>query len=102
MQQGPDCREGVVGYALAKHPGEPVNDIMLDKTEGNPMKMTNTMAALLTMFLGSAVWAFAEEDWLSGVDSWGGRKALPAVVNPVMRSPLGGGVAARGVGVCHT
>jgi hypothetical protein len=31
--------------------------------------------------------AFAGEGWLSGADTWGGRKALPAVVNAAARSP---------------
>ena len=34
--------------------------------------------------------------WLKGVDSWGGRPALPAVVNPVATSPLQSVLSLRG------
>ncbi len=34
--------------------------------------------------------------WLGGADSWAGRQALPAVVNPVVRSPLQTAVSLRG------
>ena len=40
----------------------------------------------------------AEDDggWVDGVDTWGGRKALPALVNPVVRSPLQDVLSLRG------
>ena len=34
--------------------------------------------------------------WLSGADTWGGRKAWPALVNPVVRSPLQNVLSLRG------
>ncbi|MDD4737125.1 MAG: hypothetical protein PHP44_13590, partial [Kiritimatiellae bacterium] len=40
--------------------------------------------------------AFAEDVVLSGVDTWGYRRALPAVVNPVVSSPLQEKVSLRG------
>ena len=49
--------------------------------------MQKTMAAVMAGCLGWAVCASADEAWLSGVDTWGGRKALPAVVNPAIRAP---------------
>lgn len=52
------------------------------------MKMTSTLAAVITAYLGCAGWASADDGWLAGVDTWGGRKALPAVVNPAVRGPL--------------
>ncbi len=50
----------------------------------------------MTAFLGYVAWASAGEGWLSGVDTWGGRKAQPAVVNPDVRSPLQSVVSLRG------
>lgn len=38
----------------------------------------------------------SEEAWMSGVETWGGRKAVPAVVNPVLRSPLQEVLSLRG------
>jgi len=40
--------------------------------------------------------AFADEAPITGVDSWGYRRALPAVVNPVARSPLQQVLSLRG------
>ena len=50
--------------------------------------MKNTFAAVMTLLLGYTACALAEENQLSGVEMWGYRKALPAVVNPAVRSPL--------------
>ena len=36
------------------------------------------------------------EEWLSGVDTWGGRKAEPAVVNPVVRGAMQEVISLRG------
>lgn len=46
----------------------------------------------------AAAAAGAEESaaWLTGADTWGGRKAWPAVVNPVARSPLQQAISLRG------
>ncbi len=51
--------------------------------------------------LASGLWASAAEvegeaGWLTGVDTWGGRAALPAVVNPVVTSPLQSVLSLRG------
>ena len=45
---------------------------------------------------GTAVCASTEENPLSGVDTWGYRKALPAVVNPAVRSSLQSVMSLRG------
>ncbi|HOS66120.1 MAG TPA: hypothetical protein PK251_15375, partial [Candidatus Latescibacteria bacterium] len=37
-----------------------------------------------------------DEQAISGVETWGYRKALPAVVNPAVRSPLQSVVSLRG------
>ena len=46
--------------------------------------------------LRAVLCAFAEDGVLSGVDTWGYRTALPAVVNPVVSSPLQEKVSLRG------
>ena len=51
---------------------------------------------LIALLAAAAVAAPAGEPWLSGADTWGGRKALPAVVNPALRSPLQDVVSLRG------
>lgn len=55
-------------------------------------------AAALAMAVGmaGAGWAGDAADGLRGADSWGGRRALPAVVNPVVRSPLQTAISLRG------
>lgn len=55
-----------------------------------------TRVAGMIALTGAAFCAAAEEGSLSGVDTWGYRKALPAVVNPVARSPLQDTVSLRG------
>ena len=51
---------------------------------------------MVTVFLACMVEVSADGDWLSAADTWGGRKALPAVVNPAVRSPLQDVVSLRG------
>lgn len=51
--------------------------------------------------LASGLWrngveAAGENGWLTGVEAWGGRAALPAVVNPVVASPLQSVLSLRG------
>jgi beta-galactosidase len=47
--------------------------------------------------LGSVVLAGEDASaWLTGVESWGGRPALPALVNPVVKSPLQSVLSLRG------
>ncbi len=55
-----------------------------------------TVLAGMIALTGVAVCASAEENPLSGVDTWGYRKALPAVVNPAVRSSLQSVVSLRG------
>lgn len=40
--------------------------------------------------------AGADGGWVEGLDTWGGRKAWPAVVNPVVRSPCQEALSLRG------
>ncbi len=54
------------------------------------------MTAGTILVLGMAMGVSADERTLSGVESWGYRKALPAVVNPVTRSPLQDILSLRG------
>jgi len=54
------------------------------------------MTAETILLLGIAMGASADESTLSGVESWGYRKALPAVVNQVTRSPLQETLSLRG------
>jgi len=49
-----------------------------------------------TVFALVCAAASGQETWLTGTDSWGGRQALPAVVNPVLRSPLQEVLSLRG------
>jgi hypothetical protein len=58
--------------------------------------MKKTIAAGMIVWMGFAVCASAEEDVLSCTDTWGYRKALPAVVNPAVRSPLQETITLRG------
>ncbi len=53
-------------------------------------------AAVIGGWAACAAAAAAETAWLSGVDTWGGRKAWPAVVNPAVRSPHQDVVSLRG------
>ncbi|MGI6302192.1 MAG: hypothetical protein ACOX52_14225 [Verrucomicrobiota bacterium] len=50
------------------------------------------MAVCWSCVMGVAV----GEEWLSGVDTWGGRKAEPAVVNPVVRGAMQEVISLRG------
>jgi len=50
--------------------------------------MNNAMAVLLATLVGATLNCSSEESALSGVDTWGYRKALPAVVNPCIRAPF--------------
>lgn len=53
---------------------------------------------LQILFWGGSI-ALAAEDpggWLNGVESWGGRPAIPALVNPVVKSPLQSVLSLRG------
>lgn len=68
----------------------------LPEARGNTMRMNTINTAVLAAALGTAAWAAAEGEPLSGVDTWGYRKALPAVLNPVVRSPLQEVVSLRG------
>ncbi len=56
----------------------------------------NAMAVVVTVFLGCAIGGRADEHALSGVETWGYRKALPAVVNACIRMPLQDVVSLRG------
>ncbi|HRR33591.1 MAG TPA: hypothetical protein P5026_05795 [Kiritimatiellia bacterium] len=58
--------------------------------------MKKTIATGMIALMGAAACVSAEEETLSGVDTWGYRKPLPAVVNPTVRSPLQNGVSLRG------
>ena len=64
------------------------------------LRQVGGMAVLglcLTLGLGGInLHAEAETGWLQGVDTWGGRPALPAVVNPVAKSPLQSVLSLRG------
>ena len=55
---------------------------------------------LLLCLASGMAWASLQakeaDEWLKGLDTWGGRKALPAVVNPAVRSPLQDVVSLRG------
>lgn len=57
---------------------------------------TTVNAAGMIACAGLAAYAYADEETLSGVDTWGYRKALPAVVNPTVRSSLQNVVSLRG------
>ncbi len=53
----------------------------------------------MVVMMGVLCWANgirADDAWLTGVDTWGGRRAVPAVVNPVVRSPLQEVISLRG------
>jgi hypothetical protein len=53
----------------------------------------------MVVMTGVLCWANgirADDAWLTGVDTWGGRRAVPAVVNPVVRSPLQEVISLRG------
>ncbi len=61
------------------------------------MRVPTTFAMTLMVAFGACLLrASTEFDWLTGADTWGGRKALPAVVNPASRSPLQNVVSLRG------
>ncbi|NQT87268.1 hypothetical protein HQ560_10920, partial [bacterium] len=60
------------------------------------MKLTNGLLGVAVALLGWEGWASAEERWLSGADTWGGRQAVPAVVNAAVRSPLQQFISLRG------
>lgn len=57
---------------------------------------TTVNAAGMIACAGLAAYAYADEETLSGVDTWGYRKALPAVVNPTVRSSRQNVVSLRG------
>ncbi|MCX6929621.1 MAG: hypothetical protein NT154_41365, partial [Verrucomicrobia bacterium] len=62
-------------------------------------RLFTTAVIILSLISGlGSIAAQAEEEtgWLQGVDTWGGRQALPAVVNPVVRSPLQSVLSLRG------
>jgi len=59
------------------------------------------MRIVALVCLASSLWrngvqAGGEDGWLTGVDTWGGRAALPAVVNPAVASPLQSVLSLRG------
>lgn len=60
------------------------------------MRTTYAIAIMAAVLLGDVREATADGPWLSGADAWGGRKSLPAVVNPAMRSPLQNVLSLRG------
>ena len=103
-----DCREGVLDRpAMAAKQSSskgqwPINRVDLP---GNSRVFSVVNRAfgflLLALCLACGLGAMAapaeeETGWLEGVDSWGGRKPLPAVVNPVVRSPLQRVLSLRG------
>lgn len=56
---------------------------------------------MVVLSLAFGLWGFSlragdEGDWVKGADTWGGRQALPALVNPVVRSPLQSVLSLRG------
>ncbi len=59
-------------------------------------RYSGVLASVITAYLGGWARALPEENGLSGADSWGGRKSLPAVLNPAVRSPLQEVVSLRG------
>ena len=58
--------------------------------------MFQLKALALAGFWGSAAVVSADEQELSGTDTWGWRKALPAVVNPAVRAPAQPVIPLRG------
>ena len=60
------------------------------------MKKAGLLMAVAVALLGGGAPASAEESWLSGADSWGGRPSLPAVVNPAVHSELQNVISLRG------
>ena len=65
-------------------------------SERNPVKATTVVLPALAALLLCTVCTAAEDTWLSGVDTWGGRAASPAVVDPAVRSPLQDVISLRG------
>ncbi len=59
------------------------------------MKTDLVVVALTACLVGTACLS-AEEDWLAGSDTWGGRKSVQAVVNPALTSPLQRVLSLRG------
>ncbi len=59
-------------------------------------KANHTWGVGMGLLMGIALWVSAEGRELSGVETWGYRRALPAVVNPTVRSPLQNVISLRG------
>jgi hypothetical protein len=59
-------------------------------------RYSGVLASVMTASLGGWVHALPEDSGLSGVDTWGGRNSMPAVVNPAVCSPLQDVVSLRG------
>lgn len=64
------------------------------------LKIVGGLSALVLHFtggLGGVAFAAREAgEWLTGVETWGGRAAIPALVNPAVKSPLQAVLSLRG------
>ena len=60
------------------------------------MKQFRVLTTLTAASIAWGSWGSAAEGWLSGADTWGGRQALPAVVNPAVRSSRQHVISLRG------
>ncbi len=60
------------------------------------LRRVSTGLKFLSVIAACTLSASAEGEWLSGADTWAGRKALPAVVNPAVASPLQSVLSLRG------
>ena len=60
------------------------------------LRRVSTGLKFLSVIAACTLSGSAEGEWLSGADTWAGRKALPAVVNPAVASPLQSVLSLRG------
>ena len=83
--------------AVARRSFEVAGPQKFGKRVQRQVPFLSAMGLLLACHLGTTDLRAGDPiDWVKGVDTWGGRRPLPALVNPVMRSPLQSVVSLRG------